>query len=200
MIVGILHEGEYDYDPLKEITEKIFAWRFPSKNIIPTFVGRCADGPTPPKFQSACTYFLDPSLSRLVPNLIIFHSDLDSDPDAKQNCIRLRDEYKRNNPDIYITLALPNPHLEQWFISEVDSLINYFNFFDGNLPNIPSKSPKHYLKNIINRFGDITLKNQEIYQKIAHEMDIKKLYARDPNFKYFVDDFINIYNAYESGI
>ena len=196
MTIGILCEGEYDFGPLKAFVEKIFLQRLGIESETLSFIQSCAHGQTLTRISVGIVRLREELLlGEPSADFIVLHSDLDGKHNARADRIGLRDSVQREFPGLNIALALPDPHLEEWFFAERDSLLNYFNF-EGDFPSIQGKDPKARFKNLIKRYGDITLTNQEIYLEIANLIDIEKLSGRDRNFRYFLNDLIATHNTF----
>jgi hypothetical protein len=201
MIIGILHEGESDFATLEVLSRNILENRLgvTIKNL--SFASLCANGPTPPKLSAAAIRFFETPLKKdSKVDFMIFHSDVDGDSTKRTSAITLRDQYQRDKPPVQIALALPEPHMEEWFFAEVDALCAYFEISVEELDRIPGKTPKDKMKSLINAYSEVTLSSNEIYAAISERIDIDKLFNRDQNFQYFTNDLLSTYNAWSQGV
>ncbi len=191
MLIGILYEGDYDEKPLIAIIVKIIQTDTQFSNVKINFALFPADGSIDGAIKQAV--FLFHRIKKC--DLCIFASDTDNNirrARVKASAIkRLVKKFgDKINPNAKNVFAFPKPELEQWFISEENSIKHVLNLpFEKPLPFNELK-PKERLKKIIDIYNkDITITPKELYEKIALDLDLSKL-TNDKSFKSFFEDLL----------
>lgn len=186
MKIGILFEGDYDEEPLYEISKKIiFEVKPELKNI--NFIYYAADGNIEGYINPALFFFLHVNKC----DICIVASDSDNNP---HKCKRIRQKtttiYKSINPNGRIVFAFPNPELEQWFFDEAVAIKQ--TLLLSPIQRIPysTLSPKERFHKLIeeSKAIDISESKKDIYRKVAKSINLKLL-KKTNSFNTFFSEF-----------
>lgn len=187
MLLGIVCEGPRDTSPLKRLIEKSishFSIQPPlAVNFKQPYV---TNGPIFSKLSAAVSTLIIPP----VPDAIIFYSDVDIDKGrrtALNNWIRDNEHLMPGIPGLPF---LMEPHFEELFIGEHNSMINYLNLSPEEEIPYPGDEPKSRIQKIINDKRDTghidyTLLDDEIYAEIVNDFNLNNLARISSDFNTF---------------
>lgn len=185
MKIGILHEGRRDLSPVQTFINRIVD---PQEEII--YKSYDAKGEIITKMKPALALFQGEKV-----DLSIFVSDIDNFPERRTN---VKSFIKEHTESIIIP-AFCEPHLEEWFIIERNSIVSVLEVD----PQYPFKkdplrdNPKELIRKFIqekyrkNKEGEEVLTEPEFYQKITETIDIQLLVNKDSDFKNFNKELKN---------
>lgn len=192
MLIGILYEGKYDKKALQQIVTLIVIKNRPEIHQNLEFVLERAGGNILGYIVKTASLFFRANRC----DIGIFVSDVDEDlklgfkkvSSIKTKCkMHIRSTY----PTAKYVLAFPKPELEEWFFSEENSLRNVLKIPVGEDIKYNSYTSKERLKKLINDFRSVVLTQEDIYEKIAQNLNIDKLLT-DISFKKFYDELTKL--------
>jgi len=180
MKIGLLYEGMLDKTSLDVIIRRLM--RDFCGNTEIEFDFYPAHGPITERIEAAVEVFFDSGDC----DFAVFISDHDKNGSS---CKEISKWIKtvalpRGNR---IILACPNPHFEQWFFSEENSLKSFFDLKGSKIVPYPHLLPKERMYKIAMDFGDIAIDVDEAKQEIASNLDFKILKDKDETFNKFFE-------------
>lgn len=187
MIIGILYEGEYDYDPLTIILTKMLGEISKTEEI--KFVPRKCNGGIYEQREDAVKLFFD-----LTPqcDFAVFLNDMDKDKERCRNLKTFASKEQTKNSSFRIIVACPDPSLEEWFFIEENALKKVLRLNSLTEIERTNKHPKQLLQQLIREYGDITDSSRAIYRKISESIHLKTLIVRNKPFQQFHEDTIKM--------
>lgn len=186
MIIGLLYEGEYDYDPFKKLLVTILKQNDITVDL--KIFPYPAYGSIQSKLEDATTLFFADTPKC---DVAIFINDMDKKEERCKKIKKFTNNYMRINSTCTIFTLCPNPCFEKWFFIEENAVKKMFGL--AGFKQIPyvELEPKSRLKKLIKEYyNDFTKSTMEIYGEIAENLDCKVLSTRDVEFKSFCTEFI----------
>lgn len=189
MKIGILHEGDYDVS-YSVIVERIFE----DEEIIFEYYN--AHGPIVSVLKPAYTYFSEKTV-----DLVIFASDLDGSDDKRKLVVEF---LKGPNLIIPIIPVFCEPHFEEWFIKEYNTIAHILPDAvdpEGSLNQHHLRgNPKDLINVLISEQSKKSkeyLLRKEIYPKISKNINLDLLSKRDSNFRTFKESLEQFQRNYK---
>ena len=182
-LVGILHEGNFDREPLQNVVGKVLSQHQVDAKFVPFKAG----GPIIGKAKDAIKYFEEQSCE-----IAVLVGDTDGDSANCREIEEFKKTYIANGGKIKIVVGCPDPSLEQWFFSDDAAIKNTLNIPGQDPIRKPSQHPKDNLRDLIDLYSKEDLRTDStIYGEISQKINIANL-MHDQNFKKFFQQLSNI--------
>ncbi|MDB5225488.1 MAG: hypothetical protein JWL87_440 [Candidatus Adlerbacteria bacterium] len=195
MLIGIICEGRLDSRPLEILVERTissFEIQFPLSFSVDFKKPYETKGSVYPKLAAAVSTLMQGDR----PDILIVHSDVDTYPERKTEISSWIRSNESLIPGIPVATLVVEPHFEDLFIKEKDSVVNYFNLAGHEeLPHSNLQPKDRILKIIAGKRDlgeiDFTVLDEEIYSSLVEGFNIGSLKGRSEDYNKFQQELRN---------